>query len=119
MISLFPKERAPAPEPGHSLPPEMRQLIVDLKAEHPGFRPHELARICFLHFGRKPSDHTIKRILADGVTPTVTARRYLPTRRLPIPTSGGEPLSVFMRRAGQTRRSAPICKRLDIASTKC
>jgi putative transposase len=66
MASLFPKERAPTPETGRTLPPEMRQLIVDLKAEHSGFRPHELARICFLHFGRKPSDHTIQRILADG-----------------------------------------------------
>jgi hypothetical protein len=49
----------------------MRQLIVDLKAEHPGFRPHKLARICYLRFGRKPSDHTIKRILADGPKPTI------------------------------------------------
>lgn len=75
MASLFPKERTPAPEPGRSFPPEMRQLIVDLKAEHPGFRPHELARICFLRFGRKPSDHTIQRVLAEGPKPSVTTRR--------------------------------------------
>jgi putative transposase len=47
-------------------------------AEHPGFRPHELARICYLRFGRKPSDHTIKRILADGPKPSITGRRYPP-----------------------------------------
>ena len=56
----------------------MRQLIVDLKAEHPGFTPHEIARICFLRFGRKPSDHTVKRVLADGHKPSVTMRRYPP-----------------------------------------
>jgi len=56
----------------------MRQLIVDLKAEHPGFTPHEIARICFLRFGRKPSDHTVKRVLADFPKPSVTMRRYPP-----------------------------------------
>ena len=44
----------------------MRQLIVNLKAEYPGFTPHEIATICFLHFERRPSDHTVKRILADA-----------------------------------------------------
>ncbi len=76
MRSLFPKERAPSANTGRSLPEDMRQLIVDLKAEHPGFTPHELATICFLRFERRPSDHTIKRVLADGPKPTVTERRY-------------------------------------------
>jgi len=78
MASLFHKKRAPSTEAGRSLPPEMRQLIVNLKAEHPGFRPHELATICFLRFERRPSDHTVKRVLADGGTPPVTGRRYPP-----------------------------------------
>jgi transposase len=56
----------------------MRQLIVDLKAEHPGFRPHEIATICFLRFERRPSDHTVKRVLADGPKPSVSGRRYPP-----------------------------------------
>ena len=72
MASLFHKERTPSPssDSGRSLPPEMRQLIVDLKAEHPDFRPHEIATICFLRFERRPSDHTVKRALADGPPPT-------------------------------------------------
>jgi len=85
MASLFPKERAPSPETGRSLPPEMRQLIVDLKAEHPGFRPHEIATICFLRFERRPSDHTVKRVLADGGIPTVTGRRYPPYAQIADP----------------------------------
>lgn len=85
MASLFPKERTPSPEAGRSLPPEMRQLIVDLKAEHPGFRPHELATICFLRFERRPSDHTVKRVLADGPKPTVTERRYPPYAQIADP----------------------------------
>jgi putative transposase len=80
MASLFHKERTPSPssDSGRSLPPEMRQLIVDLKAEHPDFRPHEIATICFLRFERRPSDHMVKRVLADGPPPTVPGRRYPP-----------------------------------------
>src|SRR6266550_4900332 len=80
MASLFRKQPKPTPSPdkGRSLPPEMRQLIVDLKAEHPGFRPHEIATICFLRFERRPSDHTVKRILADGPKPSISGRRYPP-----------------------------------------
>lgn len=78
MRSLFPKERAPSIQTERSLPSEMRQLIIDLKAEHPGFRPHEIATICFLRFERRPSDHTVKRVLADGGTPSLSGRRYPP-----------------------------------------
>jgi putative transposase len=85
MASLFHKQPAPSPDQGRSLPQEMRQLIVDLKAEHPGFRPHEIARICFLRFGRKPSDHTVKRVLADGPKPSVTMRRYPPYAQIADP----------------------------------
>jgi putative transposase len=85
MASLFQKERTPPPETSRSLPQGMRQLMVDLKAEHPGFRPHEIARICFLRFGRKPSDHTVKRILADGPAPTITTRRYPPYAQIEDP----------------------------------
>jgi putative transposase len=85
MASLFHKERPQTTDTGRSLPPEMRQLIVDLKAEHPAFRPHEIARICFVRFGRKPSDHTVKRILADGPTPNVTTRRYPPYAQIADP----------------------------------
>jgi transposase len=63
----------------------MRQLIVDLKAEHKSFRPHEIATICFLRFERRPSDHTVKRVLADGPKPTVTGRRYPPYAQIADP----------------------------------
>ncbi len=76
MASLSHKERAPAPSAGRSLPEDMRQLIVNLKAEYPSFTPHEIATICFLHFERRPSDHTVKRILADGPKPSISGRRY-------------------------------------------
>src|SRR5512135_3271894 len=54
MGSLFAKEEPDRElDKSRSLPPDMRQLIVDLKAEHSGFRPNEIATICFLRFGRR------------------------------------------------------------------
>jgi hypothetical protein len=85
MASLFHKERTPSPDKVRSLPPDMRQLIVDLKAEHPGFRPHEIATICFLRFGRRPSPHTVQRVLADGPKPSITMRRYPPYAQISDP----------------------------------
>ncbi|MFL5586868.1 MAG: helix-turn-helix domain-containing protein [Ktedonobacteraceae bacterium] len=76
MASLFPKEPASSADASRSLPPDMRQLIVDLKAEHPAFRPHEIATICYVRFGRKPSHHSVQRVLADGPQPSITARRF-------------------------------------------
>jgi transposase len=56
----------------------MRQVIVDLKAEHPAFRPHEIATICYLRFGRKPSHQSVQKVLADGPKPTISRRRFPP-----------------------------------------
>ena len=78
MASLFPKEPVSASDTSRSLPPDMRQLIVDLKGEHPAFRPHEIATICSVRFGRKPSHHSVQHVLASGPKPSVTARRFLP-----------------------------------------
>jgi putative transposase len=77
MASLFRKEPPPI-EPGRSLPPEMCQLIVDLKAEYSGFSLREISTICFLRFDRHISHHTVQRVLADGPQPSVSARRYPP-----------------------------------------
>lgn len=32
----------------------MRRLVVDLKAEHPGFKPNEIAGAVYVRFGRGP-----------------------------------------------------------------
>jgi transposase len=82
MVSLFPKEPAHPSETSRSLPPEMRQVIVDLKAEHPAFRPHEIATICSLRFGRKPSHQSVQKVLADGPKPTISRRRFPPSGQL-------------------------------------
>src|SRR5947209_10545414 len=77
MASLLPPE-PPPPVPKldkRSLPPDIRQEIVDLYAQYP-FRPHEIATICFVKFNRKPAPATIKLNLASGPRPSTTERRY-------------------------------------------
>jgi hypothetical protein len=78
MASLLPAE-PPPPVPKldkRSLPPDVRQEIVDLHAQYPAFHPHEIATICFVKFNRKPAPATIKLILASGPKPSTTDRRY-------------------------------------------
>src|ERR687885_679421 len=68
MRSLFArveKDRTPRP----TLSPRLRQLIVDLKAEYPALHLRAIARICYVAEGRRPSPHTIQRVLADGPHP--------------------------------------------------
>ena len=74
MNSLFDVESAR----GRQLPPAVRRLIVDLKAEHPALSLGEVARICYVRFGRRPSKHTIRRILAEEPTPLRMVRRFDP-----------------------------------------
>ena len=81
MRSLF----APSREQRRQLPEEIRQAIVVLKAEYPAFRPGELATICEVRFGRRPSPHTVKRVLAEEPVPSGLARRYPPYHQIPDP----------------------------------
>jgi len=73
MQSLFETEPE---EDRRALPTSYRQAIVQLKAEYPAFRPNELATICEVRFERRPSPHTIKKILATEPPLTTVVRRF-------------------------------------------
>jgi transposase len=62
------------------LPPMIRRLIVDLKAEHPPMRPHEISTVCYMRFGRRPDYRTVERVLAEEPTPLRMVRRFPPYR---------------------------------------
>ena len=74
MVSLF----DPAPTKQQRLRPEIRQAIIELKAEHPGLRTYEITIICWARFGHRPSSHTVKRILAETPPLPRTTRRFPP-----------------------------------------
>ncbi len=76
MLSLFADGTPQRANDRRFLAPPLRQLIVDLKAEYPPFRLAEIAQICYVAFGRRPSSHTIQHTLATGPVPQQTWRRY-------------------------------------------
>lgn len=67
------------------LPPAMRRLIVDVKAEHPPLSLGEVAAICYVRFGRRPSKHTVKRILSEEAWPLRMIKRFAPYHETPDP----------------------------------
>ena len=79
MESLFGSETARR----RRLPPAMRRLILDLKAEHPGLNPSEISRVCYVRFGRRPARKTVKRVLAEEPLPLRFVRRFPPYHEIP------------------------------------
>ena len=65
------------------LPPALRRLIVDLKAEYPPFGLGEIATVCYVRTGRRPGKHTVKRVLAEEPTPLRILRRFDPYHEIP------------------------------------
>ena len=84
MESLFGSEAARR----RRLPPAMRRLIVDLKAEHPSLNPNEISRICYVRFGRRPARKTVKRVLAEEPIPLRFVRRFPPYHEIPARRDG-------------------------------
>lgn len=82
LAGLLPPPRV---EKHRTLPPEVRQAILDAKREHPPLGARELTRICWARCGHRPSPHTIKRILAESPPPPRTHRRFKPFHAEPDP----------------------------------
>ncbi len=77
----------PKREKHHTLPPVIRQAIVDLKREHPPLNTHEITTICWARFGHRPSPHTVKRLLAEDPPPTRASRRFPPYHQIADPAT--------------------------------
>jgi transposase len=86
MQSLFSSgEQGGERETSKTLPPRMRQLIVDLHAELPTMSWREIAEICYIRDGRRPAHHSVKRIATSGPPLSLQARRYQPWEMIPDP----------------------------------
>jgi putative transposase len=86
MQSLFPsQEPREQVETSRTLPPEMRQLISDLHAELPTMSWREIAEVCYIRYGRKPSHNSVKQVIATSPPPSLMARRYQPWHLIPDP----------------------------------
>jgi putative transposase len=86
MVNFFASRPRKQPqETARSLPPDMRQLIVDLRVEMPNMSIREIAEICDTRFQRRPSHHSIKTVLASGPPPSIQMRRFPLFNDIPDP----------------------------------
>ena len=81
MESLFDTSAAKRRE----LPPAIRRLIVDLKAEYPAFNLNEMANIVYVRFGRRLDYRTVGRVLREEPWPLKMWRRFDPYHRVEEP----------------------------------
>ena len=72
------------------LPPNLRRLIVHLKAQYPPFNPNEIANIVRACSGRKSEVRSVKRVLDEEALPLRAERNYPATTRW-TPEKGGRP----------------------------
>ena len=70
------------------LPPNVRRLIVDLKAEYPPFNLNEIANVVRACFGRKPDVRSVKRVLDEEARPLKLARNYPRYREMEAASPG-------------------------------
>ena len=101
MESLF---DAPTAKRRRRLPPAVRRLIVDLKAEYPRFNLNEIANVVRAAFGRKPDVRSVGRVLEEEPVPLKMVRPPTPPTTRPK-TSGrpGRPSSRCAWTAGASR----------------
>ncbi len=97
---------------------EIRQAIVDSKAEHPPLGLREIAEICRRRFRRRVGHHTVRRTLANGLalTPQPAASRATVTS--PTLSSGAWPSCASIGRAGTSPR-LPATWRTTRARLRC
>ena len=79
MESLF----GSVPAKRRVLPPSVRRLIVDLKAEHPALNLNEIAGICYVRTGRKPHPATVRSVLDEEPLPIKAFKRFPPYHEIP------------------------------------
>ncbi len=88
-------------------PPAVRRLIVDLKAEYPGFNPNEIANACYVRFGRRPARKTVKRVLAEEPFPLRMMRRFPSYHEIPEPGERRRAVVALHVEGWLTRRPSP------------
>ena len=84
MASFVPPPRV---EKHRTLPPQVRQAIIDLRREHPPLNVYEITTICWARFDHRPSPHTVKRILAAGPSAPREHRRFPPFHAVADPAA--------------------------------
>jgi putative transposase len=86
MQSLFSSREAGGErETSKTLPEYIRQLIIELSVEFPTMSWREIAEVCYIRYGRKPSHHSVKHIATSEPPPARKERRYQPWHQIADP----------------------------------
>ena len=85
------------------LPPSVRRLIVDLKAEHPAFNLNEIAIVGRACFGRKPDVRSVARVLDEEPLPLRIVRNYPPYHETEDPREGRAAIVELRLSGGSTK----------------
>lgn len=86
------------------LPPSVRRLIVDLKAEYPAFNTNEIANVVHACFGRRPDYRSVSRVLDEEPVPLKIVRNYPPYHGTEDPREGRAAI-VELRLSGWSAKS--------------
>jgi transposase len=79
MASLFASgEQGGARATSKALPPQIRQLIIELHAEVPTMSWREIAEVCYIRYARRPDHKSVKHIATSTPPTSSKARRYQP-----------------------------------------
>ncbi len=111
MESLFSSPKAKR----RVLPPAIRRMIVDLKAEHPPLNLEEIANVCGTLFGRRPDGHTVKAVLEESAIPRKLVRRFEPYHEIPDDAERREAV-VTLHEEGWSDKSVARYMRIDRAT---
>ena len=83
-VDLFIQHGIPGLVPGglrraddrRQLPTELREYLLQLKAEYPAFTSREIVDILDVKFDRTVSHHTVEQTITRGTLPKIVGRRY-------------------------------------------
>ena len=77
-----------------------------MKAEHPGLNPHQISRICYVRFGRRPARKSVKRVLAEEPVPLRFVRRFPPYHEIPKRRDGHRRLRYIEEQSPEAERGS-------------
>lgn len=88
------------------LPPTIRRLVVDLKAEYPPFTTYEIANIVYACFGRKLDPRSVGRVLKEEALPLKIEKNYPHYHEMETASPGeGRAAVVELRVAGWSAKA--------------
>ena len=118
MGSLFTPTSKQREDLHRSVPTAIRLAVVELKTEFPFLHLREIADVCFVRYGRRPSHHTVQSILAEIRHFNERADAIHLMQKLPILLNVDSPRYGCTQRVSVSLALLSILKRVGKPSTR-